>query len=152
MQVQDEDKPYDDINITPMLDLAYVLLIIFIILTTASVQGIKVELPKASASVSLAKPQTKAITVNSSDVASKPPSRSSVTQEMRSPGPKQPQSICMPFSIALIIRLKKTTSSRDVLNVEARRHKPATNDIPSRSSHQGSPRATNSTAHEGSTW
>ena len=48
MQVQDEDKPYDDINITPMLDLAYVLLVIFIIMTTASVQGIKVDLPKAS--------------------------------------------------------------------------------------------------------
>ena len=48
MQVQDDDKPYDDINITPMLDLAYVLLIIFIIMTTASVQGIKVDLPKAS--------------------------------------------------------------------------------------------------------
>jgi len=63
MQVQDDDKPYDDINITPMLDLAYVLLIIFIILTTASVQGIKVDLPKASATVSLAKPQTKAITI-----------------------------------------------------------------------------------------
>ena len=30
MQVQD-DKPYDDINITPMLDLAYVLLVIFIL-------------------------------------------------------------------------------------------------------------------------
>ena len=66
MQLKDEDKPYDDINITPMLDLAYVLLIIFIILTTASVQGIKVDLPKASASVSLAKPQTKAITINNS--------------------------------------------------------------------------------------
>jgi biopolymer transport protein ExbD len=64
MRTQDEDKPYDDINITPMLDLAYVLLIIFIIMTTASVQGIKVELPKASASASLAKPKTKAITVN----------------------------------------------------------------------------------------
>ena len=64
MRAQDEDKPYDDINITPMLDLAYVLLIIFIIMTTASVQGIKVELPKASASASLAKPKTKAITVN----------------------------------------------------------------------------------------
>jgi biopolymer transport protein ExbD len=64
MQVQDEDKPYDDINITPMLDLAYVLLVIFIIMTTASVQGIKVDLPKASASTSLAKPKTKAITVN----------------------------------------------------------------------------------------
>uniref|UniRef100_B0T7P6 Biopolymer transport protein ExbD/TolR n=1 Tax=Caulobacter sp. (strain K31) TaxID=366602 RepID=B0T7P6_CAUSK len=65
MQVQDDDRLYDDINITPMLDLAYVLLIIFIILTTASVQGIKVDLPKASASTSLAAPKTKAITVNS---------------------------------------------------------------------------------------
>lgn len=64
MQVQDEDKPYDDINITPMLDLAYVLLVIFIIMTTAAVQGIKVNLPKASASISLAKPQTKAITIS----------------------------------------------------------------------------------------
>ena len=36
---------YDDINITPMLDLAYVLLVIFIIMTTASVQGMKVDLP-----------------------------------------------------------------------------------------------------------
>ena len=66
MQVQDDDKPYDDINITPMLDLAYVLLVIFIIMTTASVQGIKVDLPKASSTVSLAKPQTKAITINNS--------------------------------------------------------------------------------------
>ncbi|MFL9864920.1 biopolymer transporter ExbD [Paraburkholderia fungorum] len=64
MQVQDDDKPYDDINITPMLDLAYVLLIIFIIMTTASVQGIKVDLPKASSAASLAKPKTKAITVS----------------------------------------------------------------------------------------
>ena len=64
MRVQDEDKPYDDINITPMLDLAYVLLVIFIIMTTASVQGVKVDLPKASSTVSLAKPQTKAITIN----------------------------------------------------------------------------------------
>ena len=64
MQVQDEDKPYDDINITPMLDLAYVLLVIFILMTTATVQGLKVNLPRASSSPSLAKPQTKAITIN----------------------------------------------------------------------------------------
>jgi len=64
MQVQDEDKPYDEINITPMLDLAYVLLVIFIIMTTAAVQGIKIELPKASSTVSLAKPKTVAITIN----------------------------------------------------------------------------------------
>lgn len=64
MQAQSEDKAYDDINITPMLDLAYVLLVIFIIMTTAAVQGIKVDLPKASSSVSLSKPKTKAITVD----------------------------------------------------------------------------------------
>jgi biopolymer transport protein ExbD len=64
MQVQSANKPYDDINITPMLDLAYVLLVIFIIMTTASVQGIKVNLPKASNAPSLAKPTTKAITIS----------------------------------------------------------------------------------------
>jgi biopolymer transport protein ExbD len=63
MQVHADNEPYDDINITPMLDLAYVLLVIFIIMTTASVQGIKVNLPKASAAPSLAKPTTKAITI-----------------------------------------------------------------------------------------
>ena len=63
MKVQ-EDKPYDDINITPMLDLAYVLLVLFILMCTASVQGLKVNLPKASSAPSLAKPKTKAITVS----------------------------------------------------------------------------------------
>jgi len=58
-----EKDVYDEINITPMLDLAYVLLIIFIILTTATVQGIKVNLPKASAQPSLAQSKTKAITI-----------------------------------------------------------------------------------------
>lgn len=54
---------YDEINITPMLDLAYVLLVIFIIMTTATVQGIRVNLPKASAQPSLAENKTKAITI-----------------------------------------------------------------------------------------
>jgi biopolymer transport protein ExbD len=62
MQVN-EDKPYDDINITPMLDLAYVLLVIFIIMTTASVQGVKVDLPHGSSTASLAVPKTKVISV-----------------------------------------------------------------------------------------
>jgi len=64
MKTQAENEPYSDINITPMLDLAYVLLVIFIIMTTASVQGIKVNLPKASDTPSLAKPKTKAITIS----------------------------------------------------------------------------------------
>ena len=63
MQVQGDNELYDDINITPMLDLAYVLLVIFIIMTTASVQGIKVNLPKASDTPSLAKPKTKSVTI-----------------------------------------------------------------------------------------
>jgi biopolymer transport protein ExbD len=63
MKAQAEEKVYDDINITPMLDLAYVLLVIFVIMTTATVQGMRVNLPKASPAKSLAKPTTKAITV-----------------------------------------------------------------------------------------
>ena len=64
MDLREDNEPYDDINITPMLDLAYVLLVIFIIMTTASVQGIKVNLPKASATPNLAKPKTKAVTID----------------------------------------------------------------------------------------
>jgi biopolymer transport protein ExbD len=61
--VRTDNQPYDDINVTPMLDLAYVLLVVFIILTTASVQGIKVDSPVTEAANNLAKPQTRAITV-----------------------------------------------------------------------------------------
>ncbi|MGA8148520.1 MAG: biopolymer transporter ExbD [Gallionellaceae bacterium] len=48
MKMQQDSQPYDTINVTPMLDLAYVLLVIFIIMTTASVQGLKIDLPKPS--------------------------------------------------------------------------------------------------------
>jgi len=61
--LRSDNEPYDEINITPMLDLAYVLLIIFIIMTTASVQGILVDLPKASATPAINKPKTKAISI-----------------------------------------------------------------------------------------
>ncbi len=63
MKSYDELESYDDINVTPMLDLSYVLLIIFIIMTTATVQGITVNLPKASTTPSLAQPKTKAVTI-----------------------------------------------------------------------------------------
>lgn len=63
MRYQEELNSYDEINVTPMLDLSYVLLIVFIIMTTAAVQGITVNLPKASNTPSLSKPQTKAITI-----------------------------------------------------------------------------------------
>jgi biopolymer transport protein ExbD len=58
-----EEGVYDQINVTPLLDLAYVLLIVFIIMTTATVQGIKVDLPKASTQPSLGENKTKAISI-----------------------------------------------------------------------------------------
>lgn len=62
-----DDKSYDDINVTPMVDLYLVLLLIFIIMTTAGVQGVKVNLPSASskpASQKMDQPKTQAITVD----------------------------------------------------------------------------------------
>jgi biopolymer transport protein ExbD len=60
---QEANQLYDDINVTPMLDLAYVLLVVFIILTTAAVQGVRVQAPLTEAANNLGKPQTRAITV-----------------------------------------------------------------------------------------
>ena len=61
-----DDKTYDDINVTPMVDLYLVLLLIFIIMTTAGVQGVKVNLPSTSpkTSIKLDEPKTAAITVD----------------------------------------------------------------------------------------
>ena len=55
---------YNELNVTPLMDLAWTLLVVFIIMATATVQGISVDLPKASAAPSLAKPKTKAITIS----------------------------------------------------------------------------------------
>jgi len=62
--MQTDQKSYDDINVTPMVDLYLVLLLIFIIMTTAGVQGIKVDLPKGSTAPALGGPKSRAITVN----------------------------------------------------------------------------------------
>ena len=63
--MQADNKSYDDINVTPMVDLYLVLLLIFIIMTTAGVQGVKVNLPKASAAAKkMDAPKMQAITVD----------------------------------------------------------------------------------------
>jgi len=59
----DEMDEIVEINVVPMLDLAWNLLVVFMLVVTASVQGISVNLPKASAAVSKIKPTTKAITI-----------------------------------------------------------------------------------------
>ena len=61
-----DNKSYDDINVTPMVDLYLVLLLIFIIMTTAGVQGVKVNLPSAGAPSKLEGPKMQAITVDNS--------------------------------------------------------------------------------------
>ena len=61
-----DNKSYDDINVTPMVDLYLVLMLIFIIMTTAGVQGMKVNLPRSSTKPpELGAPKSRAITVNS---------------------------------------------------------------------------------------
>lgn len=63
MHVQADAQPYDSINVTPMLDLAYVLLVIFIIMTTASVQGLTINLPKPSNKPSMVKKEMRIVQV-----------------------------------------------------------------------------------------
>jgi len=61
----DEYEAFDTINVVPMLDLAWNLLLVFMIVVTSAVQGISVSLPKASASASATKVKSsmKAITI-----------------------------------------------------------------------------------------
>ena len=59
----DDFDEVTEINVVPMLDLAWNLLVVFMIVVTASVQGVSVNLPKASAAASKIKPTTKAITI-----------------------------------------------------------------------------------------
>jgi biopolymer transport protein ExbD len=61
-----EQKGVEDINVAPLLDLAWTILVVFIIAVTAAIQGIKVNLPKASATPTDLKPTTKAITIQNS--------------------------------------------------------------------------------------
>jgi biopolymer transport protein ExbD len=63
MQVNNDAKPYDTINVTPMLDLAYVLLVVFILMTTATIQGLNISMPKPSNKPSTEKHELKVIQV-----------------------------------------------------------------------------------------
>jgi len=59
-----DNKSYDDINVTPMVDLYLVLLLIFIIMTTAGVQGVKANLPKAGKPSPVKGPELQAISID----------------------------------------------------------------------------------------
>lgn len=52
-----------ELNITPLLDLAWVLLVVFILTTTAAVQGIEVQLPKSTPNETSIESNVRTITV-----------------------------------------------------------------------------------------
>ncbi|SOE51079.1 Biopolymer transport protein ExbD/TolR [plant metagenome] len=62
--MDDDDATVDGINVTPLVDVLMVVLVMFILTATAQISGIQVNLPKASSSVSLSQPKTKAISIN----------------------------------------------------------------------------------------
>ena len=70
MQVGGPKKPYNEINITPFVDVVLVLLIIFILMTTAAVQGIKVDLPSASSAKTLEAQKSRVIAVSNDGTVS----------------------------------------------------------------------------------
>ncbi|MFA7602170.1 MAG: biopolymer transporter ExbD [Novosphingobium sp.] len=70
MQVGGGKKPYNEINITPFVDVVLVLLIIFILMTTAAVQGIKVDLPSASSAQTLEAQKSRVIAVSNDGTVS----------------------------------------------------------------------------------
>ncbi|ULH06476.1 ExbD/TolR family protein [Alcaligenes faecalis] len=63
---EDDAAAVDGINITPLVDVLMVVLVMFILTATAQIAGIQVNLPKASSTVSLVQPKTKAISINES--------------------------------------------------------------------------------------
>ncbi|MDF0543752.1 biopolymer transporter ExbD [Sphingobium sp. H39-3-25] len=70
IQVGGPKKPYNEINITPFVDVVLVLLIIFILMTTAAVQGIKVDLPSASSAKTLEAQKSRVIAVSNDGTVS----------------------------------------------------------------------------------
>lgn len=70
LDLSDGDGGVEDINVTPMIDVMLVLLVIFILMATAAAQGIKVDLPTASAAKSLDQHKAKVIAVSNDGTVS----------------------------------------------------------------------------------
>ena len=87
-----------------------------------------------------------------SPAASSDPSRNRVHLEIGSPGPKQPQLICWPASLACTMAEKKTTRNNETRVEEIRSQKPKISQRPSATSAAGSVRASGSTKRNGTRW
>jgi biopolymer transport protein ExbD len=113
IQLGEEDKPYNEINVTPMIDVMMVLLIIFILLTTAAVQGIKVDLPSASSARTLDQNKSRVIAVSNDGTISidaVPVSLSELEGELR-------RSMASTPDLAVILRGDRTVQYDRVMQV-----------------------------------
>ncbi|HEX7853763.1 MAG TPA: biopolymer transporter ExbD [Sphingobium sp.] len=113
IQIGDDDKPYNEINVTPMIDVMMVLLIIFILLTTAAVQGIKVDLPSASSAKTMNEPKSRVIAVSDDGTVSidaVPVSMSELENELRT-------SIASTPDLAVILRGDRAVQYDKVMQV-----------------------------------
>jgi len=113
MQVGGPKKPYNEINITPFVDVVLVLLIIFILMTTAAVQGIKVDLPSASSAKTLEAQKSRVIAVSNDGTVSIdaiPVSMSELESQLRS-------SIATTPDLAVILRGDRAVQYDKVMQV-----------------------------------
>lgn len=113
LQLGDDDQPYNEINVTPMIDVMMVLLIIFILLTTAAVQGIKVDLPSASSAKTLEAQKSRVIAVaddGTISIDAIPVSLSELENELR-------RSIASTPDLAVILRGDRAVQYDKVMQV-----------------------------------
>ncbi len=108
-----DNKSYDDINVTPMVDLYLVLLLIFIIMTTAGVQGVKINLPKASNPSEMKGKKMQAVTVDSQGTLklnAETVSLATLESKLGAEKAKTPE-------LPVIIRGDKQTQYQQIMNV-----------------------------------
>ncbi|MBN9505345.1 MAG: biopolymer transporter ExbD [Altererythrobacter sp.] len=113
IQIGDEDKPYNEINVTPMLDVMLVLLVIFILMATAQVAGIPVDLPSASSAKTLEQQKSRVISVTNDGTVSidaVPVSMTELEGELR-------RSIAATPDLAVILRGDRAVQYDKVMQV-----------------------------------
>lgn len=113
MQANSSKKPYNEINITPFVDVVLVLLIIFILMTTAAVQGIRVDLPSASSAKTLEAQKSRVVSVSSDGTVSidaVPVSMGELESELR-------RSVATTPDLAVILRGDRAVQYDKVMQV-----------------------------------
>jgi len=64
LEASDDNEPLADINMVPLIDVMLVLLIIFMVTAPLLTHAVKVDLPKASSSANITKPDNVQLAIN----------------------------------------------------------------------------------------